>query len=57
MRGFHFGQGSPSPQLFPDGEREPRGTLDLASESIKKLEPADETVDSARAFGRNGLPA
>jgi hypothetical protein len=30
---------------------------DLANESINGLKFADETVDSARAFGRNGLPA
>src|ERR1700736_6780762 len=36
-RGLHFGPVRPSPQPFPDGEREPRRMLDLASESINGL--------------------
>jgi hypothetical protein len=31
--------------------------LDLANESNQGLQSVDETVDSAWAFGRNGLPA
>jgi hypothetical protein len=35
--GVAFWAGSPSPQPFPDGERDSRKMLDLASESINDL--------------------